>query len=290
MYEALKMNLNSNPQFVNWKNSFDVEKKPWGLTNELFLLNKKYVLRRSDLTTPFTNYQQEITVLTHLARKEITVPIVGWWKTAQTFYLVTVFQPHSFPKQLTMAVLMKIAIVIKNLQKQPQLAIKKFAFKPHLLAHWKLAKITLQKELKPSWEALKTFLEEFKISNWVLAHNDLVLENFLFTDKQTYLIDFERSSLNTPLYDPACVIAETQLWKMPAWWKLWSKIWIKTPKDEHTLIFLTLYRLFIGYLWATIYYQHKQTAVYLHLQIRKASAIQTFYTRKVMPFVKKKIK
>ena len=44
--------------------------------------------------------------------------------------------------------------------------------------------------------------EEFKPNNsWVVSHNDINLENMLFTNKGIQLIDFEWSNINHPLFD-----------------------------------------------------------------------------------------
>lgn len=284
------MTLNNDKHsFRDWNKAFQIQKKEWGLTNELFLLDQKYVLRRARFNNPFTDYQQEIILLNYLKNQTITPKIYDIWTDQKALYLVSKYVKHFKKATLDQTLLKRIAKLIYQFQnfKIPQ--IKKFAFQANLEQHLKEAKRSLSGQIKAIYTILQAFLKTWKPEKWVLTHNDLVLENILFAKTRTYLIDFEHASLNTPFYDPACVIAENCLWKKQHLWNFWLKQFnIRKEKNEKKVVFLALYRLFIGYLWARTYWNMTNAQKYFLLLLRKEEEIIEFFRIKVATFCEKR--
>ena len=55
------------------------------------------------------------------------------------------------------------------------------------------------------------YIDEVKIENPILCHNDLVKGNLLFSDKKDYLIDFEYAKDNDPFFDIMSFITENDI-------------------------------------------------------------------------------
>ncbi len=291
MWKDLKMNWSKETnRFQTWKKRFQIEKQQsWGLSSELFLLNQKYVLRQARLDHPFTDYQQEIILLTHLKTTTISPKIYALWTDETAFYVVTKYIKTLETEPLNARRLKRLSQLIFRFQKIKVPTMKKFAFKRNLELHLQQAKQTLSGQIKEIYMVLEQFLTTWQPGKWVLAHNDLVLENVLFAPTRTYLIDFEYASYNTPFYDLACVIAENELWKQAKLWKLALKMFrITKAKTAKIVVFLTLYRLLIGYLWASAYWKQTNAKKYFTLFLRKEAEMLEFFRRKVVLFLKKR--
>ncbi len=277
------------PNFRKWNTFLNVKKTNWGLTNDNYLIDQKYVLKQAKIDNPFTDYQQEIKILKCLQNTSITIPIIDFWIEEKFYFIVTKYIfDHKPIKILKNEELMRIAKLIQKLHQisVDEKAIKKIDLKLNLQIHLRLCKQTFPKIIGNGLKVLERFLLTWKPKTWMLSHNDLVLENLILTAKHDYLIDFEYSGLNTKLYDPACLIAESQLWKQPKLYNQWLEIFAKTEKDRQIIDYLVLYRLMIGYLWAGYYYKKTNNNLYKKLQLRKQTEIIDFWTLKIDYFGK----
>lgn len=267
-------------QFRDWRNNFQCFKTDLGLTNDNYILDNKFLLRKSSPQTIFfIQRANEIAILELIKDKKINVPIVHHFfdKDSNFIYISRFFTGAKNFAQLPQneTNLKQVANLIKKLHQvdYQNSSIKRLDMKQNLINHIKLSGYANDDaELNNLIKKIKMFLKEF---DWngetVLSHNDPLKENFLIDSQNNwYLIDYEYCSLNTPYYDVAVFASASGLVKERKLWKFWLKLFnLEGKQEERKLLFFVLYRDVLGHFWARCMNLHGPKSTYQQLMAKK---------------------
>lgn len=111
-----------------------------------------------------------------------------------------------------------------------------------------------------------------------LCHNDWVDGNILFTQKQTYLIDYEYAADNDPLFDVMSFLSENKIYD-PKQRERFYAVYFDNITEE-IRYHLTIWEGFHNLLWCTwamMMFEHRQNPIYLSIANDKYQALQNFH-------------
>lgn len=124
--------------------------------------------------------------------------------------------------------------------------------------------------------SLEDNYDEYLYSNikWTACHNDLVRENILLDSaKRIYLIDWEYSGMNDPLWDLASFMLENELTPFEQKYMLttYYKDDILRPETAQMLALFKIYQDILWYLWSKIKeYYGSNYAEYANKRLQRA--------------------
>ena len=102
-------------------------------------------------------------------------------------------------------------------------------------------------EIKEKVLELKNILEEIGIKN-TPCHNDTVPENFVKDDKRLYLIDWEYSGMNDPMWDLAAHCLECEFSEDEE--ELFLNLYFEGPVDDKYRKKILIYKICQDFLWS----------------------------------------
>lgn len=191
---------------------------PVGLTNEIYQTVDNQVIRLSRTTKePFLDRANEIHVIKTVMQSKFnnTLVIRDWGYQNDKFFIITEYDSELVTLSTTgisRTNVVRVADLIKKLHKikmSEQLPIKRFnplAFYKTISSQVKTKKFHFSKA-----DDILHAIKNLKNRPYVLCHNDLSINNVVFSNNQMLIIDFEYACLNDPLYDVAAFISETLL-------------------------------------------------------------------------------
>ncbi len=120
-------------------------------------------------------------------------------------------------------------------------------------------------------------LEHFKkIDNpQLLCHNDVVSGNILFTDSKDYLIDYEYSKDNDPLFDVMSFFTENKITEDHLRSLFYNEYFSKplTPKQQFELLTYEQFHNYLWCCWANMMFDLLQEEIYLQIANDKYEAL-----------------
>jgi thiamine kinase-like enzyme len=146
--------------------------------------------------------------------------------------------------------------------------------------------------LHPDYYLIKTELHRRNIgeylqkhANWSPCHNDPVAENFLMdSNKKIYLIDWEYSGMNDPLWDLSAFSLENDLSYTEE--KIMLEIYFDETPDEKTTFILLLHKIYqdiLWYVWSKIKIQSGADLVsYSNMRLTRATKNFSEFSGQVM--------
>ena len=165
-----------------------------------------------------------------------------------------------------------IELIAENIKKLHNVNWKKYNNKFPLtkfdpIKYWSLLRKLAEKNDLDKMKKYETkALQEIAKNNckkFVICHNDLSFQNFIFNKNNFLLIDFEYSSLNDPCADYASFIVENIL--TPHQIKLFLELLKLNENDLKRLQIWIDYLNITWYYWAKIMYKHNKNNLFLFI-------------------------
>lgn len=237
--------------------------KAQGLTNDLLILNNKYFVKRSKpITKAFLNWKNQINVINEIKNAKFTLPILETTIADDKLWILMPYYQNlsALAKQTINQETLKI--LAKLVQQLHQIKIK------NNIKQWDAIKqLNLYCNLiksKDNFQTIKNeliqWLKTYQPQQIVLAHNDLIIDNFVYQDKKWYLIDWDFATLNDRLFDIASFVSETltKSEDINYWYQLF-----KISESELEIINNWIkYQNLIWYHWAEYLYQKTNNKTY----------------------------
>lgn len=176
-----------------------------GVSNNNYLVDKKYVVRVKEEKEYFYSYQHEKEIL-HLTARLYLSDIVRYLDKDGNKVSDYIPGTHIFSKKDEE--IKKAALLIRKLHSADINTHIKF----DPFTRYKYYRKNSQGEtFKHEELILKETKKLYHKYNLILCHNDLVDNNFLFTKDRAYLIDYEFAGKNIYLFDLASFITENNI-------------------------------------------------------------------------------
>lgn len=237
--------------------------KTKGLTNDLLILNDKYFVKRSKpITKAFLNWKNQINVIDEIKNAKFTLPILEatiaddkLWVLMPYYQNLTTLSKQTI-NQTTLKALAKLV------QELHQVKIK------NKIKHWDaINQLNLYCNLiKPEFDFqtikndLRQWLKTYQPKQKVLAHNDLVINNFVYQNKKWYLIDWDFAAVNDRLFDIAAFVSETLTKSEDI--NYWYQLFDISDSELQIINYWIKYQNLIWYHWAEYLAQKTNQKIY----------------------------
>ncbi len=247
-----------------------------GLSNDNYLINEEFIMRvPKNFHQPFNSYVNEKKIEDKLKSFPLSIDVVymdesgikisRFIKNAKSFA-----ESSKDKKHIRLA-----AKAIRTLHNLKIVSETDFSYFDRL-------EIYQEKSLTPPLENAQKIIDKAK--QWsndapkILCHNDLVGGNILFDGNKTYLIDYEYSSNNDPMFDIASFLSENNLLEKKA---------ITTFVDEYCMHdtssfnYQKLYDYFaildlLWFYWAEMMYHYTHDDIYRLISSYKLNRIKEY--------------
>lgn len=240
-----------------------------GLTNKCYLADDNKIIRISNKKVDkLLDRENEIKVIELIKNNDLTIEILDYGYDKQNnFFVVTnyFFFAYSLEnKEISSEIIINTSKLVKKFHEIDPINsdIKVFCYKSWLQKYKKLVKKPLL-DLALYETRMYDLFQGYQPHKLTLCHNDLVAGNLLFNEDKMYLIDFEYTCINDPLFDIASFISETLTKEEDI------ALWIKQfnlNKDEITMLNHWIYYQDILWIyWANYMYEIKKNEKYLKI-------------------------
>lgn len=237
----------------NWKRLSGL-----GLSNDLFILNEEYFVKKSKtICHKFLNLPNQLKVIKLVQYKGYTLPIVeakisdGHLWVLMPYYqnIFTYSQFRHYPE-----LLLQIAQLVKLLHATPvtkDIATWNGLEKLELFC----SLVKVPKNIKKLKTELTNWLKTYQPKDIVLCHNDLIGDNFIISNNNWYIVDWDFTCLNDRLFDIASFVSETLTREDDI--KHWYELFNVSKKELEIINQWIKYQNLIWYHWA--WYLYKAT-------------------------------
>jgi len=251
-----------------------------GLTNELYLLNNQYFLKKSKaIDQPFLNFSNQVAVIKLIQWKKFTLPIIetkiekGQLLTLMPYYhdLITLTEQPIYEE-----LLMQLANLVKQLHQfsiDDNLNI--ITWNPIKQLNLYCSLIDIPTSLVKIKNDLSTWLNHYQPQTLVLCHNDLTLNNFVKNHHHWYLIDWDFATWNDPLFDIASFASESLTNENDL--ETWFKCFTLNQAEIAIVKQWMLYQDFIWYHWAQYLYQQTKQKIYQTISEMKWQSLAQYH-------------
>ncbi len=238
-----------------------------GVSNSSFLVNDKYVVRIKEEKEHFYNYKQESEILKITAKEYLSEVVVYLDKDGNKIseYIPDTHIYKGSVKENTLVG--KMLLKLHNSK-----AKTKYDFKPFTRYNYYKSK-SKSSGFKHENSVLDRVKQIYHKNPLVICHNDCVDNNFLFTKKRSYLIDYEFASNNIALFDLASFISENKITnkkKINAFLDAYGFDYKKYEDLKYMIYFENL----LWYYWALERYKATNKTIYKKISADKLKAIQ----------------
>lgn len=181
-----------------------------GITNESFLIDKKYVYRhKKEILDPFNIPKNEFKVIKALKNEKYVEDVIDYNRKSGQKLSLFIEGTTRLDRNPSKKKLHQVHDVIMSLHALP--TISGMDFLPFERIEFYKQKIV--SEINPSLE--KQIITEakklYQLYPLVLSHNDLVKGNLLFKEDRMFLLDFEYAGNNIELFDIASFLSENNI-------------------------------------------------------------------------------
>ena len=248
-----------------------VKKLPAGLTNKIYLTKNNQVLRLSRFTKElFLDRTNEINVIRTLQASTFVnyLPINDYGYQDNKFFITTDYQPDLI--NLSKVGFSKSNIIrcqeliqkLHNIEVHPdKWPIKTFNYLNFLAS--------IQQNIQHcpfQFYGMQEILDAIgKLGQrpLVLSHNDLSINNIVFINNRMFIIDYEYTQLNDPLYDVAAFISETLTTEKDV--KTWLQSWKLDAEDVEITWKWMRFQNYLNTHWAWLMYEQTGSSVFKHI-------------------------
>lgn len=237
--------------------------KEQGLTNDLLILNNQYFVKRSkSITKAFLNWKNQINVINQIKNAKFTLPILETTIADDKLWILMPYYQNLISlakKEINQETLKELAKLVQQLhQTKIKNNINKWNPTKQLNLYCNLIKseyefLTIKNELI-QW------LKTYQPKQIVLAHNDLVIDNFVYQNKKWYLIDWDFAALNDRLFDIASFVSETLTKTEDI--NYWYQLFQITEAELKIINNWIKYQNLIWYHWAQYLYKKTNNEIY----------------------------
>ena len=245
-----------------------VKRLPAGLTNKIYLTTDNQVLRLSRFTKElFLDRANEINVIKTLQASTFVnyLPINDYGYQNNKFFITTDYQPDLI--NLSKVGFSKSNIIrcqeliqkLHNIEVHPdKWPIKTFNYLDFLAS--------IQQNIQHcpfQFHGKQEILDAIgKLGQrpLVLSHNDLSINNIVFINNRMFIIDYEYTQLNDPLYDVAAFISETLTTEKDV--QTWLQSWKLDVEDVETTWKWMRFQNYLNTHWAWLMYEQTGSAVF----------------------------
>ncbi|WP_308149857.1 phosphotransferase [Spiroplasma sp. AdecLV25b] len=250
-----------------------------GLTNDLFLVNQQYFLKQSkNIKQPFLNTENQIRVVQLIQWQKFTLPIIeiniqdNKLLTLMPYYhdLITLVEQPIYDEILT-----TLSNLVKQLHKikyDSNLNIMKWNGLEQLKSYCDL--VICAVDLTKIKTSVTTWITNYQPEKIVLCHNDLSINNFVKTNNQWYLIDWDFTCWNDPLFDIASFASETLTNDSDI--KIWFACFNLTDEQITIVKQWMTYQDLIWYYWACYLYKQTNISIYQDISNSKLEKLMLY--------------
>ncbi|MDQ7982830.1 MAG: phosphotransferase [Spiroplasma sp.] len=238
--------------------------KTQGLTNDLLILNDKYFVKRSkDISKKFLDWNNQINVINLVQNKKFTLPILEAMIDDNKLWILMPYYENLISlanKTIDQATLKALAKLVQELHQVKITNPKIKIWDPIKQLKLYCNLIQPEQNLEKIKNQLINWLKTYQPKKIVLAHNDLVIDNFVYLNQKWYLIDWDFATLNDCLFDIASFASETltKVGDINYWYQLFN-----LSEAEITIINKWIkYQNLIWYCWAQYLYQETNNKIY----------------------------
>lgn len=234
-----------------------------GLTNDLLILNHKYFVKRSkSITKVFLNWENQIKVINEIKSAKFTLPILETTIADNKLWVLMLYYQNLTPlskKTINQETLKTLAQLVQELH-QTKITTQIIQWDAIKQLNLYCNLIKPKANLTKIKNELRQWLKTYQPKAIVLAHNDLVIDNFVYLNQQWYLIDWDFATLNDRLFDVASFVSETltKAADISYWYQLFNI-------SESELIIINhwiKYQNLIWYHWAEYLYKKTNNEIY----------------------------
>lgn len=249
------------------------------LTNDLFILNDSFFVKRSKaITKAFLNWENQLNVIQVVKSQSFTLPILEAQITEDKLWVLMPYYPNLTTltdTKITQTILAELAKLVQQLHAlkiTPADNINKWEPIVQLNLYCNLIQ-TNNPQLDAIKKELISWLQTYQPTKLVLAHNDLVANNFVCHQKKWYLIDWDFATLNDPLFDVASFASETL--KAPENVTNWLQLF-NLNNEQLTIVNSWIkYQNLIWYHWALFLHQKTKIKTYQIIADEKLISLLT---------------
>lgn len=272
----------------------EAKKTKYGITNKSYILKNNEIFRVSEpkINEMINNRKNEIKILNLIKnyKKNITTKILKYgYDENNYFYLKTKFIPFSFnleEKGIDKKSINKVFQLINDFHNIPTngTKIEKFNYY-NFIKNFKSKIKNPLINLDEYENEINKIFKKYKPKKLVLSHNDMVRGNFLFENNKEdnfYIIDFEYSSLNDPLYDVASFISESIVMikdknKRNELQQYWISLFNLSNKEIKMVKKWIFYQNVSGAFWANAMFDLTNNNIFKKILEDKYHQIKNFY-------------
>lgn len=228
-----------------------------GMTNKNFLIfinNKKYVLRVSGAGTQGMinreNEEENSKKTTHL---NIDSKLVYYDKNTGDKISEYIENGETLNSELARENLKEVANILRKLHSSDVKFNNRFDVFEEIKKYELLAK-KLGANFYPSYEEIKVKIEKLKEEliklkpKLVACHNDAVPENFIISANKLFLIDWEYSGMNDPMWDLASYSLENSFSKEEELMFLKEYFYNEVPENDYLKV--QIFKILQDFLWS----------------------------------------
>lgn len=236
-----------------------------GLTNDLFILNDQFFVKRSrTITKNFLNWENQLNVISLIKSQPFTLPILDAQISEEKLWiLMPYYQNLSTLSQnlINQELLQQLAKLVQQLHDviTENNQIVKWNPIEQLNKYCNLFATTDEKVLTIKND-LTLWFKTYQPKTIVLSHNDLVLNNFVCHENKWYLIDWDFATLNDHLFDVASFASETLKNQLDI--SYWYQLFNLSEDDLKIVNYWIKYQNLIWYHWAMFLHQKTNTKIY----------------------------
>ncbi|MBE4703974.1 phosphotransferase [Spiroplasma platyhelix] len=236
------------------------------LTNDLFILNDTFFVKRSkEITKAFLNLTNQLNVIQILRNQPFSLPILEAQITEDKLWVLMPYY-HNLTtlsdQQITKEILQELSQLVQQLHEVEIKAtdnIIKWEPIKQLNLYCNLIE-TNNTAINDIRTDLETWVKSYQPKKIVLCHNDLVPNNFVYHENKWYLIDWDFTTLNDPLFDVASFASETL--KAKADVEYWYSLFNLSETELVNVQTWVKYQNLIWYHWAMFLYQKTKNKTY----------------------------
>ncbi|WP_338971235.1 phosphotransferase [Spiroplasma endosymbiont of Panorpa germanica] len=245
-----------------------------GLSNTTYLENGLFCKKSNFIVDDFLIRKNEAQVLKEISQISndfLIKPVKFGFKNG-----LFISSYEYFPESPTLEnliinneIISQIAMAIKSIHSIniENSKIKKFNFKK-ILDFFETQTQEIIFDLSEFRDRIITFLQNNKIQNYSLCHNDLVPGNFLFTTLGLKIIDYDFMHLNDPLFDLASFVSET-LKEEPTNTRFFLKQFDLRIEEFKKITNYIFYQNYLWCYWGMYMFQRTKLQIYKNIAEEK---------------------
>lgn len=239
-----------------------------GISNTSYLVNDKYVVRIKNNAERFYSADHERTIMKKISSLNISERLINLDDTGNK---VSEYIPNVVTFAPNPITVKEVANLLKALHTSNVRTL--VHFKPFKRYHYYQKHSGETVPFKHEEIVIKKVKKMYHHSKYVLCHNDVVDNNLLFSNKKSYLIDYEFAGMNIAEFDLASFISENNI-KDQRLVELFINTYHATDQQIANLPYMIMFLNLLWYYWAKYRYLETKESVYEKIFNEKKTHIE----------------